>query len=118
MSDIISKADIERLMRHFYDQLFLVPGMPPVFEGIKMEDHLPHIVQFWAFVLLDEEGYKTNVFDKHLRLPIQSPQFDEWLITFEASVDALFQGEKAETAKQRARTLAYTFKSKWISLKG
>lgn len=116
MRDIESKADIEQLMRSFYGHLLQVPGMAPVFEGIDMEKHLPHIIHFWSFVLLDEEGYKTNVFEKHLPLPIQAPQFDQWLETFTATVNELFAGEKAELAKLRATVLAHTFKSKWGSL--
>jgi hemoglobin len=118
MADITNKEDIEKLMRHFYSNLLALPGMEPVFAGIDFEQHLPKIIHFWSFVLLDEEGYKTNVFDKHLSLPIKSAQFDEWLITFTSSVDELFEGEKARLAKQRAITLAYTFKSKWQALKG
>lgn len=117
MHDINDKADIEKLMRLFYDQLLQVPGMAPVFEGINMEAHLPHIVQFWAFVLLDEEGYKTNVFEKHLSLPIKSSQFEQWRQVFTDSVNQLFNGERAEMAKTRAATLAYTFENKWKALK-
>ena len=91
--------------------------MQNVFEGIDMEKHLPKIVHFWSFVLLDAEGYKTNVFEQHLRLPIRSPQFDKWLLTFTSTVDELFQGETAELAKLRATSLAYTFKTKWQKLK-
>lgn len=118
MRDIENTADIERLMSSFYDELLQIPDMQPVFAGIDMVHHLPRIVQFWAFVLLDEQGYSTNVFDKHLPLPIQSPQFDTWLAVFTSTVDRLFSGEKADLAKQRATVLAYTFKNKWEHLKG
>jgi hemoglobin len=118
MKDIASRSDIERLMKEFYAKLLKIDGMAPVFESIQLEEHLPKIIHFWAFVLLDEPGYKTNVFDKHINLPIQSPQFDEWLETFTNTVDELFQGEVADLAKQRATVLAFTFKSKWQALKG
>ena len=76
MNDIASRSDIERLMNQFYAKLLKIDGMAAVFESIHFEEHLPKIIHFWSFVLLDEPGYKTNVFDKHLQLPIQSPQFD------------------------------------------
>lgn len=117
MNDISTRNDIEVLMRQFYSKLLKVDGMTPIFESINFEDHLPKIIHFWSFVLLDEEGYKTNVFDKHLKFPIKSPQFDEWLQVFTSTVDELFQGEKADLAKQRATVLAYTFKSKWQALR-
>jgi hemoglobin len=74
-------------------------------------------VHFWSFVLLDEEGYKTNVFEKHMHLPIELPMFDIWLSTWKGTVDSLFSGEKAELAKQRAEVLTFTFRSKWEHLK-
>ena len=118
MKDITVRADIELLVNTFYDRLLTIEEMRPPFEGIDFEKHVPHIVAFWGFVLLDEEGYKTNVFDKHVHLPIQPQMFDIWLDVFTQTVDSLFAGEKAEMAKQRATSLAYTFKSKWEKIKG
>jgi hemoglobin len=116
MRDIETREDIERLIRSFYDTLLQIEDMKPVFAGINFPEHVPQIVHFWSFVLLDEEGYKTNVFEKHRPLPIQLHQFDTWLKTFTATVDQLFAGEKAELAKQRAAVLTHTFKSKWENL--
>ncbi len=91
--------------------------MQPAFAGLDFQHHVPNIVAFWSLVLLDEEGYKTNVFDKHLHLPIQPHHFDIWRDTFVATVNRLFKGEKADLAIQRATVLSYTFKSKWEHLK-
>jgi hemoglobin len=118
MRDIESKKDIKLLVDTFYSKLLQIDEMKAVFEGINFPQHVPHIVHFWSFVLLDEEGYKTNVFEKHLKLPIKPHQFDIWLGIFTTTVDELFSGEKAEMAKQRAASLAYTFKTKWQQLKG
>ncbi|MBI2722345.1 MAG: group III truncated hemoglobin [Bacteroidetes bacterium] len=117
MKDINSKEDIELLIRNFYNTLLQINEMKPPFEGLDFEKHIPHIVAFWAFVLLDEEGYKTNVFDKHINLPIKPHMFDIWLKTFTDSVNELYIGEKADMAKQRATVLAFTFKSKWEKIK-
>ena len=118
MHDITSKEDIEILIKKFYDRLLSINEMRPPFEGLDFEKHIPHIVHFWSFVLLDEEGYKTNVFDKHLNLPIKPHMFDIWLNVWLETVDSLFSGEKADLAKQRATVLAFTFKSKWEKIKG
>lgn len=118
MKDIATKIDIELLVNSFYEKLLQDPEMKVVFEGVNFKNHVPQIVHFWSFVLLDEEGYKTNVFNKHLHLPIKLNQFDIWLNTFTTTVNELFIGEKAELAKQRATVLTYTFKSKWERLKG
>ena len=118
MRDIETRADIEALINSFYPKLLLIPEIKVVFEGIDFPKHVPHIVHFWSFVLLDEPGYKTNVFEKHINLPIKAHQFDMWLHVFTNSVDELFRGEKADLAKQRATVLAHTFKSKWVQIKG
>lgn len=115
--DIGNKQDIEVLINTFYEKLLQVDEIKPVFAGINFPAHVPHIVAFWSFVLLDEEGYKTNVFDKHIDLPIKAHMFDVWLEIFNATVDQLYKGEKAEMAKQRATSLTYTFKSKWEKIK-
>jgi hemoglobin len=118
MRDIETKEDIERLIRNFYNRLLQIEEMKPAFEGLDFEHHIPRIVHFWSFVLLDESGYTTNVFEKHMSLPIKPPMFDTWLNTWTNTLDNLFAGEKAELAKQRATILAFTFKSKWEKLKG
>ncbi len=109
--------DIERLINTFYSKLLQVEEIKPVFAGIDFPAHVPHIVSFWSLVLLDEEGYKTNVFDKHINLPIKAHMFDVWLGIWIKTVDELFKGETAELAKQRATSLTYTFKSKWETMK-
>lgn len=116
MRDIETTADIELLINTFYSALLQIEDMKPVFAGIDFPNHVPQIVHFWSFVLLDEPGYKTNVFEKHRPLPIQLHQFDTWLATFTNTVDSLFEGEKADLAKLRATSLTHTFKSKWESL--
>jgi hemoglobin len=113
MRDIQSRADIQALIDLFYSRLLKIDEIKVVFEGIDFPAHVPHIVHFWSFVLLDEPGYKTNVFDRHRHLPIKVHHFEIWLSVFNEAVDDLFQGEKAALAKQRATVLAYTFKSKW-----
>jgi hemoglobin len=110
--DIENKQDIELLVRSFYNSLLTEESMKPVFANIDLEAHMPQMIAFWSFVLLDEEGYKTNVFDKHVSLPIKEEHFATWLHHFEKTVDSLFEGGKAELAKQRANSVAYTFKSK------
>lgn len=117
MPDISHKKDIEVLIRSFYSDLLQIDEMKPSFEGLDFEHHIPNIVSFWSFVLLDETGYKTNVFEKHMHLPIKPQMFDTWLKTWIGAIDKLYSGPLADMAKQRATVLAYTFKSKWEQLK-
>ena len=116
MKDIAVKDDITRLIDRFYEKLLADADVKHIFEPLDLADHLPKVVHFWSFVLLDEEGYRTNVFEKHLPLPLKPEHFDIWLGHFTAAVDEMFSGEKADMAKQRATVLVFTFKNKWKSL--
>ena len=114
-ADINSKADIELLVNNFYNKLLVDDLMAPHFLGLDLNHHIPRIVSFWSMVLLDDAGYKTNVFDKHSHLKINQSHFDKWVNLFSETVDELFIGEKANLAKQRAAILGYTFGSKMAS---
>ena len=70
------------------------------------------VVDFWCFVLIGTTGYTTNVIEKHLHMPLQNDHFDHWINLFNQTLDELFVGENAETAKQRALVIAWTTKSK------
>lgn len=112
MKDIESEADIDRWMHCFYEKLLRDPVTAPKFEHLDLEAHMPKLVEFWAFVLLDKEGYRTNVFEKHIRLNLEKEHFEKWLEYFRATTDEMFEGERAETAKQRVNLLATTFMHK------
>ena len=73
---------------------------------------MPKMISFWAFVLLDEAGYKTDVTEKHMKMRLKKEHFDQWLLLFNETVDTLFKGEKAELAKQRAFLVGWTIQSK------
>lgn len=111
-TDIIHSADVELLVKTFYGNLLQIEEIKPVFAGIDVDAHMPHMIAFWEFVLLDKEGYTTNVFDKHVNLPLKQEHFALWLGTFEKTVHHLFAGEKAEIAIQRANTIGYSFENK------
>ncbi|MBL7941503.1 MAG: group III truncated hemoglobin [Flavobacteriales bacterium] len=110
--EIENKEDLVRLVDTFYGRVFQDALLAPHFKSLDFEAHKPRMVQFWAFVLLDETGYTTNVFDKHRHLNIDARHFDKWLEIFNQTIDDLFIGEKADTAKFRAKTLAWTFSEK------
>jgi len=110
--DIQTKEDITRLVDLFYDWVLKDEKLAHFFAHLDFEAHKPKMVHFWSFVLLDEPGYTTNVFDKHSNLHANSSDFNEWVSLFHATVNELFEGEKADAAKFRATTLGYTFGSK------
>jgi hemoglobin len=112
MQDIANSSDVELLVKTFYSNLLLNEEVKPIFEHVDFEKHMPHMIAFWEFVLLDKEGYTTNVFDKHVNLPLKAEHFEIWLNAFENTVNTLFEGENAQKAIFRAKTIAFSFESK------
>lgn len=114
--DIQTKEDIVELVDVFYNRVLQNKKLAHFFAHLNFEEHKPKMVHFWSFVLLDEPGYTTNVFDKHANLNAKSDDFNEWVALFHLTVSELFEGEKADAAKCRASTLGYTFGAKLDAL--
>jgi hemoglobin len=111
-ADIHNSDDVKLMVTTFYNNLLLNEEIKPLFDGIDFEHHMPRMIAFWEFVLLDKEGYTTNVFDKHVHLPLSANHFSIWLSVFEKTVNSLFEGENAQKAIFRAKTIAFSFESK------
>ncbi len=110
--DIILPEQIEQLVDRFYDKVKNDPLLAPVFSHVDWPKHLPVMYSFWAFALLGELGYKSNMVQKHLALPIRPEHFARWLALFNATVDENFSGAKAEEAKSRAYSMAVVIQVK------
>ena len=110
--DITTKHDVEHLVDTFYGRVLQDESLAPFFKNLDFQAHMPKMVHFWSFVLLDEAGYTTNVTDKHMHMPLSKAHFERWVALFHATVDELFTGEKAEMAKQRATLIAWTIQNK------
>ena len=66
---------------------------------------------FWSSILLYSKKYLNDPMAKHLPMPLEKKHFDKWLILFEETVDELFSGNTAATAKTRANNIARIMKS-------
>lgn len=111
---IQTRADIEQLVAQFYERLLADPRIAPLFAELDLDVHLPILADFWAMILLSENSYRRNAFQKHVPLAIESGHFEIWLGHFDATVDGLFTGEKADLAKERAHGIAALFRSKLL----
>ena len=109
MRDISTEEDIERWMQSFYNRLLADPVTAPKFKDLDLEAHMPRLTAFWAFVLLEKEGYTTNVFEKHIHLNLEKIHFETWLRHFSETTTAMFSGPRADMALQRVKLLASTF---------
>jgi hemoglobin len=117
--DIQTRADLELLLREFYNRLLNDNSVCYVFTDvakIDLEAHLPHIVDFWEQSLFHTGGYRNNVMQIHQDLNDKeklTPQhFDTWLAHFNATTDTYFTGNNAEKIKTRALSIATIMKIK------
>ena len=113
MKDINSKEDISLIVNSFYSKVVKNEILKDFFKNLDFDHHMPKMIHFWSFVLLDEPGYTTNVTQKHENMPLKQEHFDEWLRLFKETIDSMYQGEKAEMAKSRAHLLGFTMASKF-----
>jgi len=112
-SDIVSRKDIETMVRTFYEKVKQDAVIGPIFNDVakvNWEKHLPVMYDFWENTILFTGGYSGNPMKPHQELhrifPLEEKHFTRWLELFKSTVDELFSGEKAELAKQRAMSIA------------
>jgi len=113
MKDIQTPDDLYLLVDTFYQRLLGDPAIAYIFTDvvkIHLEEHLPILVTFWSQAILGTGGYTRNLTQIHLDVSAKeylSPElFRIWLGHFNTSVDALFQGPKAEQIKTQALSIA------------
>lgn len=111
--DITSRADIEKFIANFYENVKLDKTIGFIFTEVadmNWEKHIPLIVDFWETILLDNPVYKKNAMEVHYdlnkKIPLQKEHFKSWLLLFNAAVDDLFEGKIADLAKTRAKSIA------------
>jgi hemoglobin len=116
MSDIETRADCERLVRTFYGRALEDPVIGYIFTDVAkldLEAHVPRITSFWETVLLGARSYGGGAFRPHAEIHLQSPlrraHFEQWLRLWFATVDELFEGERADLAKAHAARVASAF---------
>jgi hemoglobin len=112
-SDIEGRADIERLINAFYEQVRRDEVLGFIFDEVAQtnwESHLPKMYAFWETVLFGTGSYQGNPLAAHAKLVPKTAmgreQFDRWLAVFKATVDELFAGEKAGHIKRAAEDMA------------
>ena len=110
--DITSRQDIQLLVDGFYEKVKLDVLLAPVFSHVDWPKHLPVMYNFWASILLGDNSYQGNPFQKHIPLLITADHFSQWLLLFTATVDENFLGQKAEEVKSRASNIAGVFQFK------
>jgi hemoglobin len=107
--DILTRTDVSLMVNKFYEKVKTDELLAPVFGHVDWPSHLPVMYDFWSSMLLGDQTYRGNPFQKHLPLPIERKHFTRWLQLFKETVDENFGGEKAEEVKSRADSIAGIF---------
>jgi hemoglobin len=110
--DINTREDVVRMVDLFYDKVRQDELLSPVFSHLDWPKHMPVMYSFWSSILLGDQSYQGNPFQKHIGLPIESIHFDRWLGLFTATVRECAEGPVADEAVNRATTIAALFRHK------
>lgn len=111
-SDIQNDKDIQTLIYRFYDKVQEDERLGYIFNEfaeVDWDSHLPKMVDFWSNLLFQTGRYNGKPFRQHLPLPIEKQDFSRWFGLFESTVDELFEGERANHAKEMAARIASSF---------
>ncbi len=111
--DIENRDDIILLVNTFYDKVKPDETIGHFFNrvvNVDWEKHLPVMYHFWENIIFHTGGYSGNPMKQHVDLhqksPMKKEHFNRWIQLFNETVDELFEGVKAEQAKQRALSIA------------
>lgn len=111
--DIENREDLILLLKAFYEKALndsLIGHFFTEVVPLDLQVHIPVIADFWETILLNGRSYSGNAILPHLHInklsPMEEKHFNRWLQLFSQTIDALFEGQTAETAKQRALSIA------------
>lgn len=116
MKEIQSRADVFLLVSNFYAQVRQDDLLAPVFKAHIAEDewpnHLERLTDFWVTNLFGVRAFKGNPMrihrqvDQNLEHKIDQIHFSRWLQLWFQTIDNLFEGLRAQRAKDAARKMA------------
>ena len=120
--DIEGDEDVRLLVRSFYNKVLeddLLAHFFAYAKEHKWDEHLHTLDSFWKNILFFDGDYFGNPLQVHKTLhffkPLQHRDFKRWLQLFTQTVDELFEGDKAELAKQRATSIATMMRIKIVA---
>lgn len=118
--DLAGRADIDRLVRAFYERALVDPILAPAFETLAvvgLEAHLPVVADFWEQILFRTTRYHGEFVLVHQALNRQhglaGEKIARWLQVWCETVDDAFAGPDAERAKSKAVAMAGSLERAW-----
>jgi len=112
MQDIAKREDIVKLVDEFYKKVEQSRLIGHHFTGIDWTVHKPIMYSFWSSMILGEQSYKRNPFEKHIPLGLGPEDFAEWLRLFNLTLDELYDGPNTSELRQRIQTIANVWQFK------
>ena len=112
MNDIKTTQDIQLLVDTFYDKVktseigFFFNDVV----NVNWEKHLPKMYIFWESVLFATTKFDGNPMGAHFpineKVAMEKHHFNTWLKLWKETINELFSGEMAESAKNKAENIA------------
>jgi hemoglobin len=120
-NDIQNRDDIVLLVNTFYDTVITDSVIGYLFTDVAKVNwslHLPKMYDFWENILFSTGNFEGNPMIKHKELnqksKLSEAHFNHWNKLFNATVDALFKGEKADEIKNRAMNISQMMMQKAV----
>lgn len=118
--DLSDKDDLYKILSDFYEALLSDETMHHFFrkfnDPVVLEHHLQDLCSFWEQSLFYTGDYKKNVMGIHQEVhekdKMTKVHMDRWIELFKQSVDRNFKGNKAETLKNKALSIATVMRLK------
>lgn len=107
---IESREEVEELVHQFYGRIRKDELLGPIFNAhiseAKWPLHLEMLTDFWESNLFGVRKFTGRPLQKHLQVDrnlnysIVQEHFERWLQLWFSTIDYLFEGERAEQAKE------------------
>ena len=117
VNDIENREDVFILVTAFYSEIRKDKVLGPIFTkrlstSEIWEAHLTKLTDFWESNLFQVIKFNGNPMiahqetDKAMNYGITQNHFVDWLTIWSKTIDSLFEGDKAELAKEKARRMS------------
>jgi hemoglobin len=106
--DLLNKKDIKKLVHSFFEKAKQDKILEHFFNNVNFNEkkHILTMCKFWENALFYSGNYVGNPMQTHMDINSKSAlntnHFSKWIQLFNETVDELFEGENAETIKQKA----------------
>lgn len=117
LRDLENRADVYKLVSAFYIEVRKDELLGPIFNRhiIDWPEHLERLTDFWETNLFYVTKFRGNPMQVHQKVDaaenytINEMHFGVWLNLWFKTLDSLFEGEKSNIAKNRARNMGTFF---------